>query len=87
MDDLGLEQLWHIAFSPKRATPVQNGRKIIGKFGIGKLATYALANKLTYICKAADGKIRRVTMDFGRLDEEHRANPSQLLRNTPLKGV
>jgi hypothetical protein len=85
MDDLGLQQLWHIAFSPKREMPVQNGRKIIGKFGIGKLATYALANKLTYICKAADGKIRRVTMDFGRLDEEHRANPSQLLKNTPLK--
>jgi hypothetical protein len=85
MDAGGLEQLWHIAFSPKCDKPVQNGRKIIGKFGIGKLATYALANKLTYICKAADGKIRRVTMDFGRLDEEHKANPGQLLRHTPLK--
>ena len=85
MDDAGVRQLWHIAYSPKRDTPEQNGRKIIGKFGIGKLATYALAQKLTYICKAADGKIRRVTMDFGRLDEEHKANPGQLLRHTPLK--
>lgn len=85
MNDVGLRELWHIAYSPKRDTPVQNGRKIIGKFGIGKLATYALAHKLTYICKAADGKIRRVTMDFGRLDEEHKANPGQLLRHTPLK--
>src|SRR6185437_4482310 len=80
MDEAGLKQLWHIAFSPKRDTPVQNGRKIIGKFGIRKLATYALADRLTYICKAADGIIRRVTMDFGRLDQEHKANPGQLLK-------
>ena len=85
MDEEGLKQLWHIAFSPKRGKAVENGRKIIGKFGIGKLATYALANKLTYICKAADGKIRRVTMDFGRLDEEQKNNPGQLLRQIPLK--
>ena len=37
MDEAGLRELWHIAFSPKRDTPVQNGRKIIGKFGIGEL--------------------------------------------------
>lgn len=85
MDEAGLKQLWHIAFSPKRDMPVQNGRKIIGKFGIGKLATYALADKLTYICKAADGVIRRVTMDFGQLDQEHKANPDQLLRQTLLQ--
>src|ERR1700730_12180798 len=28
MDEKGLEQLWHIAFSPKRGRPIQNGRKI-----------------------------------------------------------
>jgi hypothetical protein len=85
MDEQGLEQLWHIAFSPKRGRPLQNGRKIIGKFGIGKLATYSLTNKLTYICKAADGVIRRVTMDFGRLDDLQKENPGHLLRQTPLK--
>lgn len=70
MDEEGLRQLWHIAFSPKRGTPVKSGRKIIGQFGIGKLATYVLASKLTYICKAADGKIRRVTMDYDIVDQK-----------------
>ena len=69
MDAEGLRQLWHIAFSPKTETPLQYGRRVIGKFGIGKLATYVLAKKLTYICKAADGKIRRVTMNYGDVDK------------------
>jgi hypothetical protein len=65
-----LRQLCHIAFSPKRNTPFKPVRKIIGQFGIGKLATYVLAKKLTYICKAADGKIRRVTMDYDIVDQQ-----------------
>lgn len=68
MDEQGLRDLWHIAFSPKRDQPEQFGRRVVGKFGIGKLATYVLASRLTYICKAADGKIRRVTMDYGEVD-------------------
>ena len=70
MDEEGLRQLWHIAFSPKRNTRNKSGRKIIGQFGIGKLATYVLASKLTYICKATDGKIRRVTMDYDIVDQK-----------------
>lgn len=70
MDAEGLRELWHIAFSPKKDTPILYGRPVIGKFGIGKLATYVLTNKLTYICKAADGIIRRVTMDFSNIDRE-----------------
>ncbi|MFZ3482243.1 ATP-binding protein [Sphingomonas sp. 3-13AW] len=69
MDEQGLRDLWHIAFSPKRDNPNQHGRAVVGKFGIGKLATYVLASRLTYICKAADGKIRRVTMDYGQVDK------------------
>lgn len=69
MDFDGLRQLWHIAFSTKADKREEHGRKLIGKFGIGKLATYVLASSLTYICKASDGKIRRVTMDYGRIDE------------------
>lgn len=68
MDEQGLRDLWHIAFSPKRDNPTQYGRAVVGKFGIGKLATYVLASRLTYICKAQDGKIRRVTMDYGQVD-------------------
>lgn len=70
MDEQGLRELWHIAFSPKRDNPEQFGRRVVGKFGIGKLATYVLASRLTYICKAADGKIRRVTMDYGDVDQK-----------------
>lgn len=68
MDEQGLRDLWHIAFSPKRDQPEQHGRRVVGKFGIGKLATYVLASRLTYICKASDGVIRRVTMDYGQID-------------------
>ena len=68
MNEQGLRDLWHIAFSPKRDNPTQYGRAVVGKFGIGKLATYVLASRLTYICRAHDGKIRRVTMDYGQVD-------------------
>ena len=84
MDEAGLKKLWHIAASPKKNTPTLHGRKVIGKFGIGKLATYVLANKLTYICKAADGIIRRVTMDYAGPDLQSRADEDHFIRNMNL---
>lgn len=84
MDELGLRALWHIAFSPKRENPVHNGRHVVGKFGIGKLATYVLAEKLTYICKAADGVIRRVTMDYGKIDSQKGADADRLISELEL---
>lgn len=68
MDIEGLEALWAVATSQKRDGDAQSDRPQIGKFGIGKLATYILANCLTYVCKATDGKIRAVTMDYRRID-------------------
>jgi HSP90 family molecular chaperone len=88
MDADGLRQLWHIGFSPKTGKPVQYGRQVIGKFGIGKLATYVLANKLTYICKAPDGVIRRVTMDYSDIDRQTGAakdRPSAICNSTSTK--
>lgn len=85
MDEEGLRQLWHIAFSPKKDKPFQHGRHIIGKFGIGKLATYVLASKLTYICKAVDGKIRRVTMDYGEIDQQKGAASNRLISDLTIK--
>ena len=82
MDEAGLRDLWHIAFSPKSANRSQHGRQMVGKFGIGKLATYVLANRLTYICKASDQVIRRVTMDYGDIDR--RAKPEQLVSQLNL---
>lgn len=84
MDEAGLRALWHIAFSSKRENPFHHGRHVVGKFGIGKLATYVLANKLTYICKAADGVIRRVTMDYGRIDSQEGADADRLMSELVL---
>ena len=85
MDAEGLRQLWHIAFSTKTHAPVHNGRHVIGKFGIGKLATYVLANKLTYICKASDGVIRRVTMDYSTVDHAEGTVTDQLINKQELE--
>ncbi len=82
MDEVGLRDLWHIAFSPKTNYREQHGRQMVGKFGIGKLATYVLASRLTYICKAEDQIIRRVTMDYGEIDK--RAEPDKLISQLNL---
>lgn len=84
MNEDGLRALWHIAFSEKANAPEAYGRKIIGKFGIGKLATYVLANKLTYFCKADDGIIRRVTMDYGRVQKSTGSTEDTLLSELNL---
>ena len=50
MDASGLKLHWLIGKSFKRAIETRpRGRQQIGKFGIGKLATYVLANRLTHI--------------------------------------
>jgi hypothetical protein len=69
MDIAGFRALWSVATSNKR-TVTPSGRKPIGKFGVGKLATYLLANELTYACKAPDGVIRVITMDYRRIDQQ-----------------
>jgi signal transduction histidine kinase len=65
MDPAGFRQHWIIGDSNKRESTYVSprGRKQIGKFGIGKLATYVLANRLTHISKK-DGRYYAVTMDF-----------------------
>ena len=71
MDVDGLQDLWHIGRSNKRDEEVQKRlkRRQIGKFGIGKLATYAIANLVTYVSKSSAG-INGVTMDFRRFAED-----------------
>ena len=65
MDRDGLVNLWQIGRSNKRDEEIEKRRKRkqIGKFGIGKLAIYTVANKLTYITKSQEG-ILSVTIDF-----------------------
>ena len=68
MDHEGLKRHWLIGISNKRglSTPPL-GRKQIGKFGIGKLATYVLANRLTHISKCG-GKYYSTSMDYRTID-------------------
>ena len=68
MDVAGLETLWTITSDHKRR--IQNPKRPqIGKFGIGKLATYILASEITFICQAADGKIRTVPVNYRDIEE------------------
>lgn len=63
----GLKEHWIIGRSTRRVDPPKLGRKPIGKFGIGKLATYVLASHLTHICKFS-GKLFAATMDYTSLE-------------------
>jgi len=71
MDSDGLRLLWQIGSSNKR-NGESSDRAPIGKFGIGKLATFVLANKLTHICKK-DGVIKSVTMHYDKMPKTNNA--------------
>lgn len=68
MDQGGLHRLWWVARSPKNASGGRknNGRDVIGKFGIGKLATYALGERVAHLAHK-DGRYLLVEFDFGEL--------------------
>lgn len=61
-----LRSLWHVGLSSKRDAAWEHRakRKQIGKFGIGKLASYAIAQRVTYLTKSAGEQPRGVTIDF-----------------------
>ena len=71
MDADGLEALWLVGRSRKRSGDAEQRakRKQIGKFGIGKLATYAIANSVTYITRSAAG-VFAVTCNFNKFQED-----------------
>jgi len=71
MDVDQIEAMWQIARSPKEALggdriAVAGGRKraVIGKFGIGKLASYAVGERISHICRTADGRYFAVSVDY-----------------------
>ena len=66
MDQEGFHQLWRIAESKKLDMAPQNGRPVIGQFGIGKLASYVLAWKLTHI-SCVDGRYLLTSMNFHKV--------------------
>ena len=65
----GLKQHWLIGISNKRrlGDRLPKGRQQIGQFGIGKLATYVLSQRLTHITKH-NGKYFSTSMDFSAID-------------------
>ncbi|MYE25043.1 MAG: hypothetical protein F4Y01_14060, partial [Gammaproteobacteria bacterium] len=72
MDSHGFELLWHVA-DPHKSIDSSTGvagRVAIGQFGIGKLAAYVLAERLTHLSKR-DGRYLLTSMDFTRVSEHH----------------
>lgn len=74
MDLEGLKELWLIADTKKREKNREDesqkrGRLPVGKFGIGKLASYVISKKITHITKK-DGNIYAVTMDYSIIEED-----------------
>lgn len=65
MDFDGLKDLWHVARSPKQnrsdGSRHGNGRSQIGKFGVGKLAAFALGRRLTYLA-VTGGQVRTISV-------------------------
>jgi hypothetical protein len=80
MTTAAMTDLWHIGRSTKRDPASTNHvRKQIGKFGIGKLATYTVSNRLTYFSKTSEG-ILSASLDFG----DFKADPTGST-STPVK--
>jgi len=65
----GLKRHWLIGISNKRrlGDKLPPGRQQIGQFGIGKLATYVLSERLTHISKH-DGRYYSASMDYQAID-------------------
>ncbi len=85
MDDDGLQVLWRVGQSKKRTEAYQKAthRSQIGKFGIGKLATYAIANVITYLTRH-NQNITCVSVDFREFSSL--GKPTQTIVKRKLTG-
>lgn len=75
----GLADLWKVG-RPKTRDDTLFGRKQrrqIGKFGIGKLSTYAVAHRVTYVTKA-DNQHLAVTIDYERFGSKPNAATTEV---------
>lgn len=76
MDAAGFFQLWRVADSAKAAIVATDAERApIGQFGIGKLAAYVLAWRLSHISRS-DGVIRSTSMNFRELAGLHQYEPA-----------
>ena len=78
MDVGGFRQLWRVAESNKNG-PSPKGRAPIGQFGIGKLAAYVLAWKLTHVSRV-DGKLLLTSMNFHDVEGRRQNDASDPVR-------
>lgn len=59
----GFKDLWNVA---RKKTRRVGARQQIGKFGIGKLATYVIGRRITFICKRKG--YHTVMMDYSKIE-------------------
>jgi hypothetical protein len=81
MDLDGLKDLWLVAETNKRIKKAEGqaekrGRLPIGKFGIGKLASYVLGKRITHICKK-NSQYLAVTMNYDVICKSTPSTPYQ----------
>jgi hypothetical protein len=86
MDEAGLQQLWRVAESEKANDEEVAGRKPIGQFGIGKLAAYVLAWRLTHVSKK-DGKFFYTSMDFRQVHGKRQNDPDAPPVTIPIQEI
>jgi hypothetical protein len=89
MDKDGLQELWMIAESHKRdadreKVAEKRGRLPIGRFGIGKLASYVIGHRISHICKH-DGTYLIVTMDYSGLIPDETELATVIKENPKIK--
>jgi hypothetical protein len=91
MDLEGLRGLWRVAQSPKGSDPnrIANNRMQIGKFGVGKLAAFALGERLTHVACVKD-EVRVISVGQHEIKDKstkagRRAPEFQVYRLTPAK--
>ncbi|MGI4734137.1 MAG: ATP-binding protein [Janthinobacterium lividum] len=86
MDADGMEAMWRISDSPKRTqrTIAKGGksRAVIGKFGIGKVASYTLGDSISHVCKRGNQYLA-VRMDYDKLMESGGKSPATPAGGTP----
>ncbi|MFF5590775.1 ATP-binding protein [Streptomyces althioticus] len=75
MDAEGFARLWRVAESTKAQGEIVRGRPPIGQFGIGKLAAYVLARRLTHVSKR-DGQYYYASMDFRKVEGKRQNDPN-----------
>ena len=81
----GLADLWKVGRAKQRDSSLRlhKERKQIGKFGIGKLATYTIANRVTYVTKTNDEHLG-VTIDYRQFVSSNNAEPTRI--NLEVRG-